>query len=303
MKELGGRKFQQSRERRMQKGPPPTVSVEVSASTLLNCVGLANCGDKHRRLEYALDRLLKQIAEQPPVLASWEPLADNRVRLEVAGEWIYARDEAFKYLPLPLPLRSASTLALFLFLRSLRWTNGANKYDITFRALFARLGLRHSRQGYERLSRTLRTALEHINDYLANLNEGDLKSLKSLSSVPRSYLIGPIGNQVRFLSGPRWLEERQEMEEYRAELAELNEPEPDDLEPSESDEEVESAAARKWRRRREKLDEEVDRGLQEIERKREQVKYDLTLTEAEDEDEDFRPMGSSAKRMKMRQTI
>jgi hypothetical protein len=97
--DLGSRKYRQSHLRRMQKGAPTTVTVEVSATTLLTCVGLANAGSNHRRLEAALDRLLKPVADRPPVLLGWDPLADNRVRLEVDGLWLFA-NELFKKVPL-----------------------------------------------------------------------------------------------------------------------------------------------------------------------------------------------------------
>jgi hypothetical protein len=215
--QFGRRAFQQSRSRRMRQGAPATLTVEATASALLTCVGLANNGRNHRRLERTLDRLLEPVAQRPPVLRGWEPLADNRVRLEVDGLWLYA-DEVFKYLPRRLPLHSPTVLALALFLRSLQWTNGTNPYDITFFDLFARLGLRYSRQGHRRLSHQLDSALAGVNDWLARLHDADLKGLR----IAASYEIRPIGsNKLRFVSRSRHLAERLEAEDYAEQQRQL----------------------------------------------------------------------------------
>ena len=217
--QFGHREFQQSRSRRMRKGAPATITVEATASALLTCVGLANNGRNHRRLERTLNRLLQPVAQRPPVLRGWEPLADNRVRLEVDGLWLYA-DEVFKYLPRRLPLHSSTVLTLALFLSSLQWTNNTNPYDITFFNLFARLGLRYSRQGHRRLSHQLDSALADVNDWLASLHNANLKD-KGLR-VAASYEIRPIGtNKLRFVSRSRHLAEREAAEEYAEERRQL----------------------------------------------------------------------------------
>src|SRR5262245_32469768 len=276
---FGRRKFHRSRQRRMQKGPPSTVRAEVTASTLLTCVGLHSNGGNHRDLENALDRLLKPVSDRPPVLASWEPLANKRVRLEVHGSWIYS-DEPFKYLPLPLPFRSASVLALFLFLSSLQWTNGTNKHNISFVALFERLGLRHRKQGYDRLSTTLNIALQHINTYLASLPDGNLKALPR---VVAHYEIKPLGDKVQFLGQPRRLEERREMEEHLADIAELAHDQPDESE------EIDAAA--QWYQ-------ELKQAHQDRQRRRERELERQRIKDQEAEDEgDFQPRSAVAQRL------
>jgi hypothetical protein len=255
--QFGSRAFQQSRSRRMRQGAPATITVTSTATALLTCVGLASNGDNRHRLERTLDRLLEPVAQRPPLLLGWERLADNRVRLEVDGLWLYA-DEVFKYLPRRLPLHAPTVLALFLFLSSLRWTKGNNRYDITFFALFERLGLRYSRQGHRRLSATLGAALDYINRYLTRLHDRDLKGLR----VEASYEIRPIGiNKLRFVSRSRHLAERLEAEEYAEERRQLTvaaADDDDDDEWSNWDEDIKQRDANKKKRRAQQAAEDDD---------------------------------------------
>ena len=163
------------------------------------------------KLAPALNRLLKPVADHPPVLESWERLKDGRLRLQVCGAWFPRR--AYARLPLPLPLHSAMTTSLYLFLNAIR-TDWMNKTDIASKSLFNRLGIASQGQAKQRLWDTIRAALKSINEHLAEL-DGSLKRHRLMDVVPWRYEIDAVkgARRVRFLAIPRHPDEREAVED------------------------------------------------------------------------------------------
>jgi hypothetical protein len=151
--------------------------------------------DNHHIVDATLDRLCDQIGPLPPLLHSWKPLKNGRVRCELAGLWL---DPPYKYVPWPFP-QSATALALYLFLHGIG-TSAMNKSTISLKSLCYKLGIT-TKWGRTKSRSILHKALDAVNDHLDTLDSGILRQYNI--TLPGHYEIIAEDGRVRFQAMPR----------------------------------------------------------------------------------------------------
>jgi hypothetical protein len=172
--------YRQKREQ-LRRSLPADTTVMISRHALLTSIGLKGRGRNIDKLPAALDRLCEQVGDKPtPLLIDWT-MQDDQLRLGVSGQWLGRK---FGRVPLQLPYRAAP-LALYLFLIGLNPPTYFRGKMSSLKSLCEKLGLPHGKPSNS--LRTIRKALDIINDGLPDLDREALDELRTPLDMPVSY--------------------------------------------------------------------------------------------------------------------
>jgi hypothetical protein len=182
------------KKKALRKQSTERVTIEMSRYKLLQAAGLSDGSMNLRKVDAALQRLTRTVADRPPVLVAWEALPSGRLRLQVSGAWLPTR--AFGRVPI-LPMKSAPALALWLFLHAIPTSRHDGK-TMGLPWLCRILGITTKKGPIAR--RALHRALDAVNKNLIKLDPDAL--LHHKIKVPQRYEIQGADGGLRFVSVP-----------------------------------------------------------------------------------------------------